>query len=203
MKYLKEVRERFGKAAAFTISDLSIILKPRGISKAYLHLLVHNLLAKGEIRKITRGIYTFRDDAEVVGFGFRPFYYGLQEALSLRGLWEQESNPVVITPRKVRAGSRVFAGANFVVRRISRSMFFGFDMLRYNDFWIPVSDVEKTLIDLVYFDEPLDKETLKEIKSRLDKKILDGYLKRCPQWHRKQVLKLIAKNKERARRSSR
>ena len=192
MKYVGEVRERFANAPVFTISDLKVLLGRKGISRGYLHLLVHNLLARGEVKRVSRGVYTFRSELEAVGFGFRPFYYGLQEALSLRNLWEQETNPVVITPRKVRTGVRTFEGANYVVRRISRRMFFGFDMVRYADFWIPVSDVEKTLIDFVYFRQPLSREAAAEIRKRADKKALDGYLKRCPARVKKGVRRIMA-----------
>ena len=191
-KYAKEVREHFKTAPAFTITDLRVFLGESGISKEYLHLLVHHLLARGELKRISRGVYTLRDDAQVVGFGFNPFYYGLQEALSLRNLWEQETNPVVITPRNVRNGLRQFQGANYVVRRINRRMFFGFETVRYGDFWIPVSDVEKTLIDFVYFRQPpLSAETIAEIKSKLDWKKLDVYLKRCPAWVKKRFIDQI------------
>jgi len=97
MKYTHEVREHFKAVPAFTISDIKVFLGKKGISESYLRLLVHNLLKKGEIKRISRGIYSFRSETQVVGFGFRPFYYGLQDALSLRNLWEQETNPVVIT----------------------------------------------------------------------------------------------------------
>ncbi|HII53588.1 TPA: hypothetical protein HA316_02025, partial [Candidatus Micrarchaeota archaeon] len=187
MKYLCELRRRFRNSPAFTITDLKVLLKDSGISTGYLSQLVHNLLARGEIKRISKGVYTYRDDMEVAGFAFRPFYYGLQEALSLRNLWEQETNPVVITPRKVRPGVRAFAGGNFVVKRIARGMFFGFEMLRYQDFWIPVSDVEKTLIDFIYFKEPLGAETMTEIKNQLDRKKLADYLKRCPQRVKKRI----------------
>lgn len=191
MKYVAEVRKRFSSAPAFTLTDLRVFLAEMGISAGYLHLLVHHFLSRGEARRIARGVYTFRDDAQVAGFGFRPFYYGLQDALSLRNLWEQETNPVVITPRKVRAGMRKFEGSNYVVRRISRSMFFGHKMEKYSDFWIPVSDVEKTLIDFAYFKEPLEKEALKEIGKRADERVLAGYLLRCPKWVKKRVGKML------------
>ena len=87
---------------------------------------MNHLTKKGEIKKITRGAYTFKEEIEVVGFAFSPFYYGLQEALSLRNLWEQEVNPVVITPRKIRQGVRKFLGNNYLIKRVNRSMFFGF-----------------------------------------------------------------------------
>ncbi len=188
---MEEVRKRFGKAPAFALGDLRIFLAKAKISDGYLHLLVHNLLSRGEIRRISRGTYTFRDEAEVAGFGYRPFYYGLQEALSIRNLWEQETNPIVITPRKVRSGMKAFDGSNFLVKRIRRQMFFGFRMEKYSDFWIPVSDIEKTLIDFIYFNEPLGKGELREIKRKLDAKVLAGHLKRCPQWVKKRVRRML------------
>jgi len=191
MRYIKELREHFKNRVVFTISDLKIFLKPKGISRGYLHLLLHNLISKGEIKRITKGVYTFRDEIEVVGFASEPFYYGLQEALSLKNLWEQETNPVVITPRKVRSGIKNFEGKNYVVKRINRKMFFGFEWFKYEDFWIPVSDAEKTLIDFIYFKESLDMETLKEIKRRLDEKRLRAYLKRSPKWVNKRVIDML------------
>ncbi|MEW6528455.1 MAG: type IV toxin-antitoxin system AbiEi family antitoxin domain-containing protein [Candidatus Micrarchaeota archaeon] len=189
MKYIAKVREHFRRVPVFTISDLKVLFRKIGISKSYLRLLIHNLLAKGEIKKISRGIYSFRSETEVVGFGFRPFYYGLQDALSLHNLWEQETNPVVITPRKVRSGIRNFEGANYVIRRIKREMFFGFTLIKYSDFWIPVSNIEKTVIDFVYFRQQLNIEVLKEIRKKLDWKTLKSYLKRCPLWVKNGVLK--------------
>jgi predicted transcriptional regulator of viral defense system len=153
---------------------------------------MNHLTKKGEIKKITRGAYTFKEEIEVVGFAFSPFYYGLQEALSLRNLWEQEVNPVVITPRKIRQGVRKFLGNNYLIKRVNRSMFFGFEMIKYYEFWIPVSDVEKTLIDFVYFKQALPKETIEEIKQQIRDEILFGYLKRVPKWVKKRVLKLLS-----------
>ncbi|MCX6799515.1 MAG: hypothetical protein NTW59_05480 [Candidatus Diapherotrites archaeon] len=141
--------------------------------------------------RVARGFYSFQTDPALAGFAFSPFYYGLQEALSLRNLWEQETNPVIITPKKVRPGLRSSMGANIVVRRISRKMFFGFGMVKYYDFWLPVSDPEKTLIDFAYFRERLPEEALREIKKSLDKKKLRGYLKKTPFLTRKKVEKML------------
>jgi predicted transcriptional regulator of viral defense system len=184
MTYTKKVIEHFRNLPAFTISDLQVFLK--GIKLQYLRLLIHNLMTRHGLNRIARGVYTFKNEIQIVGFGFKPFYYGLQDALSLRGLWEQETNAVVITPRKVRSGMRQFIGGNYLVRRINRKMFFGFEMIKYSDFWIPVSDNEKTLIDLIYFKEPVPKELLQHI----NKKKLREYLKRCPNRIAKMVKRL-------------
>lgn len=193
MKYIELIRKKLSKTPIFTIRDVKLILKKKGANEKYSNLLIHNLLKKGEIYRITRGIYTFKNEIEVVGFAFSPFYYGLQEALSLRNLWEQETNPVVITKRKVRKGIRTIMDRNIIVRTINKKMFFGFEMIKYYDFWIPVSDVEKILIDFIYFREPLDKETLKEMKKRIRKKVMENYLKRVPNYLRKRVRKVLRK----------
>jgi len=185
MKYIDLLVENFSVQPSFSIGDARRIFP--GISDDYLDVLLHNLEKKKRIHRISRGIYTFRDDPQVVGFAFRPFYYGLQDAMSLREIWEQETNPVVITPRKVRTGLRRFEGSNYVVRRVSRKMFFGFEQIRYGDIWIPVSDIEKTFIDLVYFDNSIPEDALKVFKRKIDKEKLRAYLDKCDGWLRKRV----------------
>ena len=191
MSLANEVRNRFKESKLFTINEVKIFLSTKKVSDRYFQLIIHNLLKTGELKRISRGIYTFQDEIETVGFAFQPFYYGLQESLSLRNLWEQEVNPIVVTPRKVRTGIRNFQGANYVVKRIRRSMFFGFETIKYKEFWIPVSDIEKTVIDFVYFKEHLNEETLIDIRQQIDEKKLKLYLKRCPNWVRNRVEKLL------------
>ena len=191
MKYVELVRKSFGKQSVFSMQSLRTLLAKKGISKGYSNLLVHNLLKKGELHKIAKGIYSFQSDPMIAGFAFSPFYYGLQEALSLRNLWEQETNPIVLTPKKVRTGTREILGSNVLVRHIGRKMFFGFELIKYYDTWIPVSDPEKTLIDFVYFNEPLSKEALQEIKAKISAPKLEQYLKKCGKKTRQKTKKII------------
>jgi predicted transcriptional regulator of viral defense system len=194
MNYTKKAREHFEKKNVFTIRDLKNFL-PKKINKNYHYLLIHNLLEKKEITRLTRGVYTFKKDAETIGFAFFPFYYGLQDALSIHGLWEQETNPVIITPRKVRTGIRNIMDSNVLVRKISRKMFFGFKPNKIGEYWVPVSDIEKTLIDLIYYKEPVSPETIKEINKRINKKKLKEYLKKTPEKTRKKINQVLKKSK--------
>jgi predicted transcriptional regulator of viral defense system len=61
-----------------------------------------NLIKEKKIHKITNGKYTFQEEIMCVGFAFSPFYYGLQEALSLHNLHEQETNAIIITTNKIK-----------------------------------------------------------------------------------------------------
>ncbi len=194
MKYIKEFRSELGKLNVFTIADAKRFFAKKKISSNYLHVLIHNLSEKGELKKISKGAYTFKNEIQLVGFAFAPFYYGLQDALSLHGLWEQETNPVVITCRKVRTGVRQFEGSNYLVKHINRKMFFGFEPFKYADFWIPVSTVEKTLIDLAYFNEPINGDLIKSFKQKIDRKKLANLLKECSKKTREKVLKLLRQN---------
>jgi len=187
MKYLAKFREHFSDRPVFTIRDAKLFLSEMGASKEYCYLLISNLLKKGEIKKLKRGVYTFGDDPMLAGFAFSPSYHGLQDALSILDLWDQETNTVIVTPLKVRRGVRKMLGGKVIIRRINRNMFFGYTVVRYFNYWIQVSDVEKTLIDFVYFKEPLQPDVLKEMRERMDKKKLEEYLKMCSPGLREKV----------------
>ena len=191
MKYMKDFTAHFGKRTVFSIRDVKNFLWQKGISAQYLSLLIHNLVKKGTIKKISGGIYTFHEDMLVSGFAFSPFYYGLHEALSLHGLWGQQTNPVILTAKKARAGVRTIFSNNIYVRRISKNMFFGIEMLKYADFWIPVSCIEKTAIDFAYFREKIPEEAKQVMLERMDKRKLSMFIKEVPKNSRQRVKERI------------
>jgi predicted transcriptional regulator of viral defense system len=192
MKYMVEFLGHFSGVPAFTAGDARLFLSGLGASDGYASLLLTNLVRKGELRRIKRGVYTFGQDPMLAGFAFSPSYHGLQDALSLLELWDQETNAVIVTPLRVRTGMKEMLGGKVMIRRIDRRLFFGFDSLRYFDYWLQVSDVEKTLIDFVYFREPLQDAVLAGMREKIDKKKLDAYLKRCPGWVRRRVRSVLA-----------
>ena len=182
MKFMKEFTEFFSNRPAFGTDEVKLFLKRREASQGYHKLIIQNLLKSGKIHKITKGAYTFHNEVQYAGFAFEPFYYGLEDALSLRGLWEQETNPIIVTPRRVKNGIRQFDSRNYLVRRISRNMFFGYSLMEYERFHIPVSDIEKTLIDLVYFNEKVPDDVVAEIIRKLNRETLDSYLSEVPDY---------------------
>jgi len=185
--HLNKIKEFSKSTPVFRVKDVELIVK----NKNYSYVILHNLAKRGEIKRITKGWYSLYEDPIVSVFCFKPAYIGLQEALSLHELWEQETNVVIVTTRKVRTGVREILDSNVVLHTIEQKYFFGFDYLRYENFFIPVSDIEKTLIDLVYFDETPGKDVLKEIKKNINKEKLKEYLKHFPPTFRKKVHNLI------------
>lgn len=186
IKYISEIREFFKKSPVVSINSLKKFINKR--NKEYIYLLINNLLKKAEIKKITKGFYTIYEEPSLIVFCFKPSYLGLQDALSIHNLWGQETIPVVITAKKARQGiRRIFGDANILIRRIDKKYVFGFEYIKQGDFYFPVSDIEKTFIDMLYFRQNLSEEALKNIKEKIDKKKLRQYLKKYPKMFRDKV----------------
>jgi len=190
MKYQKEFEEKF-KDKMFSTRDVKLFLQSKKASDEYVSLFLNNNLKKEKIFRLKRGAYSFSNSLESIEKIFSPSYHGLQDALSIYGLWQQQTISVLITPRKVRSGEREILDSKVLVRRINRKMFFGSVEIKYFDSWITVSDIEKTLIDFIYYNEPLDRQTLGKIKKQIDKKKLDDYLKKVNKKTKEKVIDLL------------
>ncbi|MEW5896597.1 MAG: hypothetical protein AB1668_02815 [Nanoarchaeota archaeon] len=188
IKYLNGIKELFRKSPVVNFSSIALNVQRLGGSRNYANLLVKKLVDKGDIKKIAKGYYTVHGDPSLAVFCFKPAYLGLQDALSFHNLWEQETIPVIITTRKVRPGIRKVIGTNVLVKRMDKQYFFGFELVKYYDFYLPISDVEKTFLDLLYFRQKLSKEVLDNFRKRIDKEKLKGYLKRYPKKMAKRVM---------------
>src|SRR3989344_1615715 len=175
--HLEKIMALFKKSPVVNFKSIERIV---GKSKKsnYAKLIIFNLLKKDKIKKIGKGFYTINDELSLAVFVFSPSYLGLQTALSHYGLWEQETIPVIITTKKIRRGIRNLMGGNVLLRNIDKEHFFGIEYIKEGDFYLPYSDLEKTFIDLVVFNQKINEETLKIIKSKINKKKLQDYLKR-------------------------
>ena len=180
-KYLLEIKSLFKKSPIIDFKSITRIIRNKKQVKQYNKQLIKNLISKGEIKRLTKGYYTIHEDPSLAVFCFNPAYLGLQDALSFHNLWEQETIPIIITSKKVRQGIRKIFNTNVLIRRINRKYFFGIEYINYGNFYLPISDIEKTFIDMIYFKQPLDEETIKNFKEKINKKKLKDYLKRYPE----------------------
>jgi len=187
MKVVNKVREYLKKTPVASVDSISRIVG----SKNYAYLLLNHLVKKGEVFRITKGYYSIESDPTLLVLCIKPSYLGLEDALSFHNLWEQETIPVIITPRKVRQGKRKVLKHNVLIRRILPKYFFGWDLMKYGNFLVPVSDVEKTLIDLVYFGKRIDKNLARRFKEKIDKGKLTSYLRKYPRKVRRKVTKIL------------
>jgi predicted transcriptional regulator of viral defense system len=165
-KHIAKIRDFIKRTPVFSSKDIERIVK----DKNYAHFILSKLTKKEEIFRLTKGFYSAFNDPTFSVFCFKPSYLGLYDALSLRNLWEQETNTTIITIKKVRTGIRKILETNVIIKRIKPKYFFGFDYIKYDNFYIPVSDLEKTLIDLIYFKEPLTWQILRNLKNKIEKR---------------------------------
>ncbi|HLC19928.1 MAG TPA: hypothetical protein VJK72_03340 [Candidatus Nanoarchaeia archaeon] len=187
IKHIQKVRDYFKKTHVAHIRSIKNIIQ----NEKYAHLLIHQMLKKKEIYRIAKGWYSLSQDPTLVVFCFKPSYLGLQEALSIHNLWEQETNTIVITTQIIREGLRKINESNVIMKRIPPSLFFGLEYKRYGNIDVPVSDIEKTVLDMFYFKQPIDKELLHTVKKKIDIKKLKAYSKRFPASTRKLAEKIL------------
>lgn len=195
MKYLAAFLSHFQSRDYFSLREARAFLRPRKISPGYMHVLLHSLLKKGSLHRLNRGLYSFQEDPLLAGFAFSPFYYGLQEALTLHGIWEQRTNPVILTTRKARPGLRDVSGTRVLVRHLSPKLFFGIQQLFHHGRLIPVSSPEKTLIDFAYFKEPLSAPVFRSLLKKTSPSKLKKLLQRTRPWLRRRLQRKLFSKK--------
>lgn len=197
IKYIKEIRRFLKENPVVDLNSIKKFIQKK--DKRYVYLLISNLLKQGEIKKITKGYYSTYDDPSLIVFCFKPSYLGLQNALSFHNLWEQETNPIVITSCNIRTGLRKVFGKNAIVKRMNPKYMFGFEYYKYSledrEIYLPYSDIEKTFIDLIHFKIPLDEEVIHEFRKKIDVKKLRNYLKVYPRRTKKRVIKVLGVNR--------
>ena len=178
MKYEKLFIDFFSKQNVFDTSDARRFLSRVGASDNYTRLMLHKMVQSKKVLRIGKGIYTLQRKEAVVGYALRPFYYGLEYALTIRKIWTQQSVPVIITKTKGNPGIRELMGIKVIVHRIDPERFFGFEYLNYDGIFVPVSDPEKTLLDFTYYKIKLYPNTLTELRNRIDESKLKDYSER-------------------------
>ncbi len=187
--YQTDIMTLFKKSPVVSYRSIEQIIKAKNKKvKQYTKQVVRNLLKSGKIKRLAKGYYSLFDDPSLVVFCYKPAYLGLQDAMSFHGIWEQETIPVIITSRKIRQGIREINRTNVNIRRIDKKYLFGIEYHQQDNIALPYSDIEKTFIDMVYFNQNMDNIVIKNFKKRIDKKKLKNYLKIYPKIIKRRIL---------------
>ena len=201
MTIVKDIINHFSDYPVFTHRDLKLYFKNKKLKTANLTRAIAYMKSSGKLYTIRKGAYAFRKDSMVAGFAYRPFYYGLLSALTIRELWTQNSRPDIITIRKVRVSSIHIFGdmrETAFVHHVPAKYFFGFDIVKYGTLMVPVSDPEKTLIDLFYYMVRLPIQDYGELLKKISRKKIRKYLERYDKHTATVVLNFIKRYKESA-----
>jgi|SRR3989344_111727 len=188
--HIDKVIELFNKSPVVDAKSVKRIVRSKKNIKQYSRHILNNLIKQNKIYSLAKGYYTKHDEISLAVFAFQPSYLGLQDALSQHDLWEQETIPIIITAKNVRTGIRKVMGRNIYIRKINKKYLYGYEFM-LGKFNLPYSDVEKTFIDMIYFNEKFDKILIKDIKKKLNKEKLNDYMKKYPLKFRKKVEKIL------------
>ena len=186
-----EMLNKLARKKIFTIEEA---VKITGIDKNTLKVLLSRLEKRGWVERIEKGKYI------IIPLGAEKGEYTLHEfiigsllvkpstiaywsALNYHGFTEQIPNTVFVqtTTRKKRQDLRIF-GVRYKIIRIKPEKFFGIEKIWIEEFQVPITDREKTVIDCLdkprycggiieiakAFREELDTEKLREYALRMD-----------------------------------
>ncbi|MFI5412843.1 MAG: hypothetical protein ACHQX1_03040 [Candidatus Micrarchaeales archaeon] len=191
MKYTKQFLKYFEKFPAFTVKDVKLFLRKNRADKSYYKIFLHNMIKSRRVFIIRRGSYTLHDDPMIAGFAFTPFYYGMETSLTHYKLWDYVTPISIITTNRIRKGSIELLGRNASIRKVQRDKFFGYSMIQYKDTYIPMADIEKTLIDSVYFHARFSKQVYAAMAKKINRRKLNNYLKHYSEIIKKQINNLL------------
>ena len=192
MKYVKEFTSHFGRFPLFSFASARLFFSIKGSNDVYAKKFISRMLQSGRVFRITKGDYSFNKNMLAVGLAYKPYYYGLEYALTYYDLWNQRANLTVLTTQKVREGVRVAFGINYVLKRVPQRLFFGFHRADSGSgFNIQVSDIEKAFLDMVYFRRYMSGDTLEKFSNRVDSKKLSSYGGRLGEVFRRRALDML------------
>ncbi len=180
MTIVNDITNHFASYPVFTYRDVVLYLRNNKKRTEHPARILSHMKSAGRLYTVRKGVYTFKLDDAISGFAYAPFYYGLLSALTMRDLWTQNSRPDIMTIKKVRRSRvHIFEDKNDVIflHHIPTKYFFGFDIIKYGELKVPVSDPEKTLVDLFYYKITLSIQNYGELLKVVNRKKLNGYLK--------------------------
>lgn len=199
MKLGDEITDRLKGFKTFTSNDVRILLsgEHRHISGKTIQVTLSRMVKTGKLYRVTKGVFSLYKRAEFAGFAFTPFYYGGLAALMIMDLIDDQVKMEVMTTKIVkRSFIEVFSGeSRIVLHHLPRKYYFGFRGMNYGGVKVPVSDPEKTLIDLFYYKERLSIQDYAEILKTVQVRKLKDYLKVYDMHTKKAVLNFVDRYK--------
>ncbi len=202
MKLGSEIIGAFKDFKTFTLNDARILLseRHRNISDATIRVTLSRMVKNGAVYKVTKGVFSLQERDELTGFAFTPFYYGGLSALMISDLIDDQVKMEIMTARRVKKSViQVYGGRiRAILHHIPKKYYFGFVDKKYGSITVPVSDPEKTLIDLFYYKERMSLQDYAELLKSIRPGKLRDYLKVYDNHTRTTVLNFVKKYRKQA-----
>jgi predicted transcriptional regulator of viral defense system len=202
MQYL-ELRKSLRDFTVFSLRDI------KTIDSKFHRRRLNEWQEKKYIKKIIRGYYIFSDLEinentlfEIANKIYRPSYVSFEMALSYHHLIP-ESVYVITSASTRRTYNFKTPIAEFSYRTIKPELFFGYELVRYNDRHIKMASIEKAVLDYFYLNHHIKKESdfaslrinkdifLKRVNEKKLLKFLDKFAKKTMTKRIKSFLEFI------------
>lgn len=197
-----EILKHFKNYNVFTMTDAKLFLSKvrkgnKKLSSKTVQVTLSRMVRSGKLYCVTKGIFSVTDKAEISGFAFTPFYYGGLSALMIRGLIDDQVAMEIMTTKVVRKKNvNLFNHkVSVVLHHLPNRLYFGFDHVTYGNVLLPVSDPEKTLIDLFFYKIKLSLQDYSELLKAVNRNKINSYLRRYDKHTQKAVANFINKYK--------
>lgn len=158
MKYI-ELRDSLKRFAVFSLADI------KKIDSNFHRRRLNEWQEKGYIKKVIRGFYIFSDFElsehilfEIANKIYKPSYISLETALSYYHLIPESVYSVTSVSTR-RTYNFKTALAEFSYRTIKPDLFFGFDLVNYNEKHFKIASPEKAVLDYFYINPVIKKES--------------------------------------------
>ncbi len=171
-----ELIEKLKQKTVFRVNDIARLAL---CSNAYARLVLNRLIKRKLIKRITKNIYTTKNNPYLIAGNITyPSYISFWSASSFYGYTEQLLNTVqVAVTRKVKS----IPFENYTIKFIKIKYFFGYKKIKTDEGEIFIAENEKLLIDsLLHYKEMGNFDEITNIFQKADiteEKIID-YLKR-------------------------
>ena len=177
-----------------TASDIHKTLD-RKYSKFALKKRVYELKEKGWLVPLRRGLYFISDISSrgfvnispvvIAGAFCKDSYVSLDSALSHYGLFEQMLR-TISSVTKLKSKKYVFQDNTFRYLKINKKLYFGFKTENIEGYYTKIAELEKVILDYLYFRNDtysidLLLEKLQKAKDRIDFKTLFTYARKFPE----------------------
>jgi len=158
MQYI-ELKKSFKDFTVFSLTDI------KRIDVGFHRRRLNEWQEKGYIKKIIRGYYVFSDLEidenvlfEIGNRIYRPSYISFETALSYYHLIPESVYGIsAASTRRTYAFKTTIA--EFQYRTIKPDLFFGYDLVNYNDKYIKIASMEKAILDYFYLNPHLKRRS--------------------------------------------
>ena len=171
MRFFK-IKEKLKDYAVFSLSDIRKLDKSKNILRR-----MYEWQGKNYIRRICKTFYILNnlEINEQILFLiankiYEPSYISLESALNFYGLIpELVPNITSVTTKKTQMFNT--EKGSFIYKKIKLDLFFGYKLIRYENWEYKIADLEKAILDFLYLNPSLKTESdFSEL--RIDKKTL-------------------------------